>query len=39
MVYHIDDDAYQRLKKFLIALERKFDKEPGGKEIIADIAE
>jgi phage shock protein PspC (stress-responsive transcriptional regulator) len=36
-VYHIDEDAYVRLKTFLDTLEKKFKSEPGKKEIIADI--
>jgi phage shock protein PspC (stress-responsive transcriptional regulator) len=37
MVYHIDEDAFQKLKKYLEALERKFRQEPDVKELIADI--
>jgi phage shock protein PspC (stress-responsive transcriptional regulator) len=37
MVYHIDDDAYSKLKGFLEALDRKLNNEPNKKEIIADI--
>ncbi|HBH50010.1 MAG TPA: hypothetical protein DDX98_15295 [Bacteroidales bacterium] len=37
MVYHIDDDAYARLRKFLGSLERSLKDDPNHKEIITDI--
>lgn len=37
MVYHIDEDAFQKLKAYLDTLERKFRQEPDVKELIADI--
>lgn len=37
MVYHIDEDAFQKLKRYLEALEKKFRQEPDVKELIADI--
>lgn len=37
MVYHIDDDAFQRLKNYLDILEQKFRKEPDVNELISDI--
>ena len=37
MVYHIDDDAYTRLRAFLDALENKMKKEANKREIISDI--
>lgn len=36
-VYHIDEDAFQKLKKYLDTLERKFKQESDVKEIISDI--
>jgi phage shock protein PspC (stress-responsive transcriptional regulator) len=37
MVYHIDEDAFQKLKAYLDALHKKFRLEPDVKELIADI--
>lgn len=37
MVYHIDEDAFQKLKGYLDTLEKKFRQEPDVKELIADI--
>jgi phage shock protein PspC (stress-responsive transcriptional regulator) len=37
IVYHIDDDAFARLKDYLDALERKFKQEPDVKDLITDI--
>ena len=37
MVYHIDEDAFTRLKAFLAALEQKMKNEPNRKEILTDI--
>lgn len=37
MVYHIDEDAFQKLKGYLDALQKKFKQEPDVKELIADI--
>lgn len=37
LVYHIDEDAYQKLRNYLDALEKKLKKEPGFKDIILDI--
>ncbi len=36
-VYHIDEDAFQKLKKYLDVLEKKFKQEKDVKEIISDI--
>jgi phage shock protein PspC (stress-responsive transcriptional regulator) len=37
IVYHIDEDAYQKLKNYLSALELKFRQEPDMAELISDI--
>jgi phage shock protein PspC (stress-responsive transcriptional regulator) len=37
IVYHIDDDAYNRLKTFLSALDKKLKDDTNKKEIISDI--
>jgi phage shock protein PspC (stress-responsive transcriptional regulator) len=37
IVYHIDDDAFLKLKEYLAAIERKFNQEPDVQEIISDI--
>lgn len=37
MVFHIDEDAYSRLKDFLAAIERKLKGEANSKDIMADI--
>ncbi len=36
-IYHIDEDAYQELEKYLKAIQRKFGNSEEGKEIINDI--
>lgn len=36
-VFHIDDDAYEKLKKYLSKIGLHFSKEEGGHEIINDI--
>ncbi|MGE0090848.1 MAG: PspC domain-containing protein, partial [Bacteroidales bacterium] len=36
-IFHIDDDAYQILHSYLIAIERQFANETDSKEIISDI--
>ena len=37
IVYHVDEDAYKKLKQYLEALEKKFKQEPDVKDLIADI--
>lgn len=37
MVYHIDEDAYQKLRSYLDSLEKKLKHEPDFKDIILDI--
>ncbi|MBN1597234.1 MAG: PspC domain-containing protein [Bacteroidales bacterium] len=37
IVYHVDEDAYRKLKQYLEALEKKFRQEPDVKDLIADI--
>ncbi|OFX85314.1 MAG: hypothetical protein A2W99_14890 [Bacteroidetes bacterium GWF2_33_16] len=36
-IFHIDDDAYEVLHSYLIALERQFANETDNKEILSDI--
>lgn len=36
-VFNIDEDAYEKLQKYLSSLENKFSKTPEGKEIIGDV--
>lgn len=36
-IFHIDDDAYQILHSYLLAIERQFANETDSKEIISDI--
>lgn len=36
-IYHIDEDAYQELDKYLKAIQRKFGNTEEGREIISDI--
>ncbi len=36
-VFHVDDDAYEKLKSYLRTLNRHFKNTKGGDEIIADI--
>ncbi|MGE0089042.1 MAG: PspC family transcriptional regulator, partial [Bacteroidales bacterium] len=36
-IFHIDDDAYQILHSYLIAIERQFANETDSNEIISDI--
>jgi phage shock protein PspC (stress-responsive transcriptional regulator) len=35
--FHVDEDAYQQLRHYLVRLEREFSGETGSAEIIADI--
>lgn len=35
--FHVDEDAYQQLRQYLIRLEKAFSEENGSAEIIADI--
>jgi phage shock protein PspC (stress-responsive transcriptional regulator) len=35
--FHVDEDAYQRLRQYLTRLEKEFSGETGSAEIIADI--
>ncbi|MGF7140378.1 PspC domain-containing protein [Roseimarinus sediminis] len=37
IVFHIDDDAYEKLKDYLSRVSQHFSKEEGGHEIISDI--
>ena len=37
LVYHIDDNAYELLDKYLNNLRAHFKKEEGGEEIVHDI--
>ena len=37
LIFHIDDDAYEILHSYLIAVERQFVNEPDHKEILSDI--
>lgn len=36
-VFNIDEDAFEKLQKYLTSLENKFSKTPEGKEIIGDV--
>ena len=36
-IFHIDEDAYEKLRGWLDALNKKFENEQGGDEIISDI--
>jgi len=35
--FHMDEDAYQQLRQYLVRLEKEFSGEQGAEEIIADI--
>ncbi|HOC88858.1 MAG TPA: PspC domain-containing protein [bacterium] len=35
--FHMDEDAYQHLRHYLVRLEKEFSSEQGAEEIIADI--
>jgi phage shock protein PspC (stress-responsive transcriptional regulator) len=37
MIFHIDDDAFEKLNKYLESLRSHFSKEDGGDEILSDI--
>ncbi|HSH50578.1 MAG TPA: PspC domain-containing protein [Bacteroidales bacterium] len=37
LVFHIDDDAYEMLNTYLIAIEKQFNSEAERKDIMADI--
>lgn len=37
IIFHIDEDAYNRLNAYLDALHRYFDTQPEGREIVSDI--
>ncbi|MEA2105937.1 MAG: PspC domain-containing protein [Bacteroidota bacterium] len=37
LVFHIDDDAYETLNTYLIAIEKQFNSEAERKDIMADI--
>ncbi|MGC9375884.1 MAG: PspC domain-containing protein [Bacteroidales bacterium] len=37
LVFHIDDDAYEMLNSYLIAIEKQFNSEAERKDIMADI--
>jgi DNA-directed RNA polymerase specialized sigma subunit len=36
-VFHLDEDAYTRMKEYLDSLSRRFGTSPTGKEIMEDI--
>ena len=36
-IFHIDDDAYERLREYLTAVEHRFAATPDGREIIHDL--
>ncbi len=37
MVFHIDEDAYEKLKHYLGLIEEHFSRKEGGKEVVSDI--
>ncbi len=37
IVFHVDDDAYEKLKKYLKDINKHFNKTTGGDEIVTDI--
>jgi hypothetical protein len=37
VIFHIDEDAYERLKAYLKSVELYFNSKDGGKEIVGDI--
>ena len=37
IVFHIDEDAYEALNNYLIALKNYFISQTGGREIVDDI--
>jgi len=37
IIFHIDDDGYEKLKKYLSSINRRFSNTEEGREIIADI--
>lgn len=37
LIFHVDEDAYNRLSSYLAALKKQFSNEKGGSEIISDI--
>ena len=37
IIFHVDEDAYQRLSNYLSAIKQKFAGEEGGDEIISDV--
>jgi len=37
LIFHIDEDAYERLKKYMLALKNHFNSTESSNEIIADI--
>lgn len=37
MVFHIDEDAYEKLKNYLDLIETHFGRKEGGKEVVSDI--
>ena len=36
-VFHIDDDAYEILRRYINSVERKFSRDPGGSEVLNDL--
>ena len=37
MLFHMDEDAYQQMQRYLDTVKRSFDNTPGSDEILADI--
>lgn len=37
LIFHIDEDAYQKLERYMRAVKSKYARTPGGTEIIQDI--
>ncbi len=37
IIFHIDEDAYERLNAYMLSLKKHFSNDPGSDEIIADI--
>ncbi len=37
IIFHIDEDAYERLNAYMLSLKKHFSSDPGSDEIIADI--
>lgn len=37
MLFHMDEDAYQKMRRYLESVKRSFSNTPGCEEILADI--